>query len=82
MCASTLEPTYSHREPLAVTEIDMQSLDALRNYLDAESIEHDGAMPLKHLQMLVVLRLKCRAREQGERPQHSPSLALSTVWRL
>ena len=62
--------TSAHRTVLGrATEIDMQSLDALRNYLDAESIEHDGAMPLKHLQMLVVLRLKCRAREQGERPQ-------------
>ena len=37
-------------------EIDMQSLDALRNYLDGENIEHNDGMPLKHLASAVHLR--------------------------
>ena len=53
----------------ARVEIDMESLCVLRDYLDAESIEHDGAMPLKHLQMLVARRQRRRAKERGERPQ-------------
>ena len=30
-------------------EIDMESLDSLRCYLDTESIEHDSSMALTHL---------------------------------
>ena len=37
--------------------MDMESLDALRDYLNAKGIEHEDAMPLKHLQMLVARRV-------------------------
>ena len=49
--------------------VDMESLDALREYLNAESIEHDSTMDLKHMQMLVMRRQKRRARERGGQPK-------------
>ena len=61
---------FSHQRCAAPSdEIDMESLDALQKYLDAESIEHNDAMPLKHLQMLVAQQVKRRARERGEAPK-------------
>ena len=55
-------------------EIDMESPDALKAYLDVEGIEHDGTMPIEHLKILVTRRQKRRARERGlERSPRSPS---------
>jgi hypothetical protein len=64
-------------------EIDMESLDALLNYLDGENIEHNDAMPLKHLQMLVARRMKRRAsRERGETPPKPQPDAIETATTL
>ena len=57
------------KRPAPCDEIDMESPDSLRSYLNAESIEHDSTMDLKHLKMLVSRRVKRRAREHGEKPK-------------
>ena len=53
-------------------EVDMESLQSLKDYLDVESIEHDSSMALTHLQMLVTRRKRRRARERGEKPKFQP----------
>ena len=60
------------KRPAPSVEIDMESLDSLRSYLDSESIEHDTSMPLERLKMLVTRRVKRRARERGEKPKPKP----------
>ena len=50
-------------------EVDMESLQSLKDYLDVESIEHDSSMALTHLQMPVTRRKRRRARERGEKPK-------------